>query len=388
MQLQDSDFIFSDKLRHRVARHVAFWLAFAAFSALIYGSKPASPNITSVNLDLDAYRLAFFDTLSFLPAQVLLSYTFMYLLIPRFLLKGRYAYFIAGLVLAILGMGTTCALVSLNVVGPYRQMTSMAAFYYALMGGLRGGLTITGFAGAIKLAKHWYTKERQNQLLESEKLKAELQILKSQVHPHFLFNTLNNLYSLTLEQSVKAPEVVVKLSGLLRFMLYECNVPLVSLEKEIRFIKNYIELEKLRYGDRLDLSFSITGNPDGKLIAPLLLIPFLENSFKHGASEKLDQAWISIELHVLENKLRFKVLNAVPEAQAPAPGKHGIGLKNVQKRLQLLYPGQHKLKLLHEHEIFMVSLSLNLEKVTMPVQATEEEPIILPYTNAAPAVPI
>ena len=389
MQLHDSDFIFSNEPRHRVARHVCFWLTYTLFAVMIYGTKPTGPDASIVNLDLRSYRLALFDTLSFLPAQMLLSYTFMYLLIPRFLLKARYGYFLGALVLAILGMASISALVSLNIVGPYRQMSSLGAFYYALMGGLRGGLTITGFAGAIKLTKYWYTKERQNQKLESEKLRAELQLLKSQVHPHFLFNTLNNLYSLTLEQSGKAPEVVVRLSGLLRFMLYECNAPTVSLEQEIRFVKDYIELEKLRYGDRLDLSLCIEGNPHGKQIAPLLLIPFLENSFKHGASENLDQAWISIELIVQEDKLKFKVLNAVNEVAAERSQMHGIGLQNVQKRLQLLYPGQHKLKVLQEHEIFIVTLTLHLGKAAATAALAEEAaPNNLPYAKPAPVQPL
>jgi LytS/YehU family sensor histidine kinase len=232
------------------------------------------------------------------------------------------------------------------------------------MSGLRGGLQTGGFAAMITLVKHFYRKDQANQQLIQEKLTAELQLLKAQVHPHFLFNTLNNLYSLTLLKSDHAPEVVLKLSALLRYMLYECNAPLVPLHREIRMMQDYVELEKLRYGDRLDLALNVQGNPGGKAVAPLLLLPFLENAFKHGASEQLDQAWIALDLTVKGNLLKMKLINGVSEATeptGPGTGAHGIGLQNVRKRLDLLYPGRYELKSLREAETFMVTLSLSLE---------------------------
>ncbi|QCR25089.1 two-component system sensor protein [Pontibacter sp. SGAir0037] len=256
-----------------------------------------------------------------------------------------------------------------------------------MMSGVRGGLTVAGFAGAIKLAKHWYQKNQLNLKLEHEKLTAELQLLKAQVHPHFLFNTLNNLYSLTLTHSAEAPEVVLKLSGLLRYMLYEGNVPKVPLSKEVKLITDYLELEKMRYGNRLDLSVNLSGDFDGKLIAPLLLLPFLENSFKHGASEHLDQAWVSLDLSVRENKLKLKLMNALPEASALTAGgvrSGGIGLQNVQKRLQLIYPDQHELKIIREAEVFIVTLVLYLEPDTMftHAPAPDYEITLPPFSNS------
>jgi LytS/YehU family sensor histidine kinase len=243
------------------------------------------------------------------------------------------------------------------------------------MAGLRGGLTVAGFAGTIKLAKYWYQQHQLNQQLEKEKLKAELQLLKAQVHPHFLFNTLNNLYALTLTNSAQAPEVVLKLSGLLRYMLYECNVPHVSLVRELQLMSDYLQLEKLRYGDRLDLSVNISGDPAGKLMAPLLLIPFLENSFKHGASEHLDQAWISVDILVRDNTLKFKVINAIPAAESPQVLTGGLGLVNVRKRLQLLYPGTHELKTIREGETFLVSLTLQLAEEQNQTTSRQPAPV-------------
>jgi LytS/YehU family sensor histidine kinase len=269
--------------------------------------------------------------------------------------------------------------------------TPHTSFYFGLMAGLRGGIQTGGFAATIKLLKYFYFKQRDNQLFQQEKLKAELQLLKSQVHPHFLFNTLNNLYSLTLTKSEQAPEIVVKLSGLLRYMLYECNTPRVPLMKEISMLHSYIELEKLRYGAHLDISVSIRGDLEHKQIAPLLLLPFIENSFKHGASELLDQAWISLDISVKENSLRFKLINSKPADSLPFDKQNnhsaGIGLSNVKKRLALIYPGLHELKTTTEEDTFIVNLSLTLEAEETVSQIPEKVrlPLIIePDENQMP----
>ncbi len=267
--------------------------------------------------------------------------------------------------------------ITLLAIIPLRENTGFpipkSNFYYGMMSGLRGGIQTGGFAAAIKLMKYFYLKQKDNQQLLQEKLKAELQLLKSQIHPHFLFNTLNNLYSLTLTKSDQAPEIVLKLSGLLRYMLYECNTPSVPLDREIAMLQNYIELEKLRYGDYLDTSINIRGEYAHKQIAPLLLLPFIENSFKHGASELLDQAWISLDMVVKADTLKFKLINSQPEAQIPhtQQSNHsaGIGLTNVKKRLDLLYPDLYDLKITSEEGTFIVNLSLQLESLSVSDKA-------------------
>jgi LytS/YehU family sensor histidine kinase len=279
----------------------------------------------------------------------------------------------AWLVMATLLSAAVSYAITICIVTPFREsmglVTPHSNFYYGLMSGLRGGLQTGGFAATIKLMKHFYFKQRDNQQLLQEKLTAELQLLKSQVHPHFLFNTLNNLYSLTLTKSDQAPEIVMKLSGLLRYMLYECNTQKVPLLKELSMLNDYIELEKLRYGPRLDMSVSIRGELENKQIAPLLLLPFVENSFKHGASEMLDQAWINLDIAVKADTLKLKLVNSKPDSSLPLTQKNshsaGIGLMNVKKRLALIYPGLHELKLTGEEDTFIVNLGLILE--TLPV---------------------
>jgi sensor histidine kinase YesM len=352
-----SNFIFSDRPRYRVARHVSFWLTTTVFFALIYGNKVVRPGLW----------VSFVEALMYLPTHLLTAYFLMYWVLPRYLLRGKYVHAVAA-VAGITGVVAFLSyLISSYVTVPYRFGLGLPlpynTLFAGLMSGLRGANTVAGFAAAIKLTKYWYQKNQLAQQLEREKLSAELQLLKAQVHPHFLFNTLNNLYSLTLLKSDQAPEVVLKLSALLRYMLYECNAPLVPLSREIRMMLDYVELEKLRYGDRLDLALNVQGDPGGKAVAPLLLLPFLENAFKHGASEQLDQAWIAVDLAVKGNLLKMKLINGVPEAPEPAgPGgeAHGIGLQNVRKRLDLLYPGRHELKILREAETFVVTLSIAL----------------------------
>lgn len=368
MLFSQSDLIFSNNTRHRIARHVTFWLTCVVFFTAVYGSKPVGGKIPYEHILVTSYQLALVEAIAFLPIHIFLSYAFMYWLIPRFLMVGKYLRFLLALAACVFFMAFLSFIVSKYVLGPFRIMLDLpqpfSNFYFGLMGGLRGGLTVAGFAGAIKLAKHWYQKNQQNQQLENERVKAELQLLKAQVHPHFLFNTLNNLYALTLTQSARAPEVVLKLSGLLRYMLYECNIPQVSLSRELQLMYDYLELEQLRYGDRLDLSVNVSGEIEGKSIAPLLLIPFLENSFKHGASEHLDQAWISVDMSVRDNVLKFKVMNAVPAAENSQIVSGGLGLLNVRKRLQLIYPNGHELRTIRESETFIVSLTIRLNEST------------------------
>jgi len=199
-----------------------------------------------------------------------------------------------------------------------------------------------------------------------EKLESELKFLKSQIHPHFLFNTLNNLYALTLDKSDKAPEVVVKLSDLLSYMLYECNVAFVPLEKEMQLLNDYLELEKIRYRNELKTDFDVNGRVAGKQVAPLLLLPFVENAFKHGLSKNIKNPWLNITLDIEDYSLIFKVENNKPVVdQTDETGyTEGIGLKNVRRRLDLIYPNGYQLNVENGKDLFSIKLSINLEPET------------------------
>lgn len=199
--------------------------------------------------------------------------------------------------------------------------------------------------------------------LQHKNTESELNFLKSQINPHFLFNTLNNLYALTLKKSDQAPEVVLKLSEMMRYMLYECNEERVPLRKEVNYLENYLELEKLRQKKNIKIDFLISGMIKDQKIAPLLFIPFLENSFKHGLNNQLGDGYVKILLKILEDEIHFSIDNSKVETAPKATGKKsgGIGLVNVRRRLNLVYPNSHELSVKDSPTNYYVDLKIKLD---------------------------
>jgi LytS/YehU family sensor histidine kinase len=196
-------------------------------------------------------------------------------------------------------------------------------------------------------------------LLEKERTNTELELLKAQLQPNFLFNTLNNLHTMVLEKSDKAPDMLMRLSSLLNYVLYECKTPEVPLEKEVSVIRDYIALEQKRYGSRLEVSLSFTGPIEGKLVAPMLFQPFVEHAFNGDPRGEMERVWMSIELSIKNEQLFFRVVNSL-SADGRDPGAEGIGVTNVRKRLELLYPGRFNLEQEVVEEVFITSLIIEL----------------------------
>jgi len=210
-------------------------------------------------------------------------------------------------------------------------------------------------SATIKIAQEWYKNEKQKQEMEKEKLASELSFLKSQVNPHFLFNTLNGIYSLANRKSDKTPGAIVMLSDLMRHMLYESGKEVVSLDKEIDYINNYIELQKLRLQADANVMFKVSGETAGKTIRPMLLIPFFENAFKHGVdSEGVD---INAELVITYKELKLKVVNRISKSQRKDKSS-GIGLANIKKQLEYQYPHAHRLIMEKKDGYFYIDLVL------------------------------
>jgi LytS/YehU family sensor histidine kinase len=237
------------------------------------------------------------------------------------------------------------------------------------MAGLRGAITIGGIAASIKLMKLWYVKEQRNLQLQKENAEAQLQLLKAQVHPHFLFNTLNNIYSHTQNTAPVASQLVMGLSDMLRFMLYECNQSQVPLSKELKMIQDYISLEQIRYDDHLDVHIDLPANTDNLAIAPLLLLPLVENCFKHGTSHMIEQPWLSLRVTLEKDRMYMKLMNGKTNEIVNNDYK-GIGIMNVRKRLDLLYPGRHELTITDEEDVYIVNLWLQLEKLPLTKKET------------------
>jgi sensor histidine kinase YesM len=368
--VQGSPFIFSNKLQWRISRHVAFWIVFFLSQAAV---SLVVPTLFNRNNNERIFEASFAQLL-YLPGQLFLVYTLLYFVIPKFILQSRYKMAFVWIIILCVVTGFIASLFYWAWVddifaffsGRREAVGEKKAFNaYISMGfinGLRASLVVAGLATSIKLIKQWYEKEYLNTVLQKEKLNAELQSLKAQLHPHFLFNTLNNIYSITQNTSPIASEMLVKLSDLLRYILYQCDQPVVNLCQEFQLIKDYIALEKIRYTNELDVDVSLPANTNGYRIAPLLLLPLVENCFKHGSSRLIEQPWIKIHIEQKENSLLVKLINAKP-VTGPGNNFHsGIGLKNLQKRLDLLYPDRHELKIISEPDVFIVNLKVELEK--------------------------
>ena len=209
----------------------------------------------------------------------------------------------------------------------------------------------------LKFIQDWFLNEKVKSNLENENLIAELAFLKSQINPHFLFNSLNNIYSLAYQKSEKTPEAILKLSEIMRYMLYESNEDKVALSDEIRYLENYIELQKLRFKDNIYIKFEINGDPLGLMITPLVLISFVENAFKHGIATDIENP-ISIVLNLSDDKLLFHVSNIKSSMNKDITG--GIGLQNVQRRLSLIYKDRYRLHIDDNNDIYNCELYLNL----------------------------
>ncbi|MDP4264274.1 MAG: histidine kinase [Bacteroidota bacterium] len=369
--MHDIPFLFSNKKKYWLARHVTFWVVTYVGLASVGVVMPSFFSGEANN----RFREYFLVPVLYLPAQLFLVYSLLYFVIPRYLLRLKYRQAFLWVIFFSIVAGVIAAVFyslfidSIRIYffqyrhgGKLEALPIVYSLSSGFINGLRYALTVSGFAAAIKLMKHWYEKEYRNSILQKEKLNAELVSLKAQLHPHFLFNTLNNIYSITENVSPLASEMLVKLSDMLRYILYECNLPLVKLSQEIKLIQDYIELEKIRYTRSLDLDMSLPDNPGTYMITPLLLLPLAENCFKHGSSKLLEQAWIKIQVELKENMLHVKMINGKPASEAGKEVAYGIGLGNLQKRLDLLYPGKYEFKIISEEEVFVVNLKLELEK--------------------------
>jgi two-component system LytT family sensor kinase len=329
--------------------HALFWLCYYLFAALIS---------LSVHQIYDPRFYA--ELLSLLPPDMLLVYINLYILIPVFLLNKKLSLYFLTVLL------TMCATSMVNI-GLHHLYTVSGSPFFAgnsnltipdLATQLINSIYLVGLTTGLKFFKDSMEQRQRIREQEKQQIALELNFLKAQVHPHFFFNTLNNLYSLTLQKSDLAPEVVLKLSSLMSYMLYESGAPYVPLDKEIANLENYIALERLRFGKRLSLSFEKEGNlADPVRIPPLILLTFVENSFKHGISQTIGEGRIDISLKTGPHDLFFQIDNSIGE---PRPPGNGLGLANAIRRLDLLYGHNYRLETSETAANYHVTLKIPL----------------------------
>lgn len=324
--------------------------------------------LTIVEWESMRYKQGFFFTLSneiinvFFYA-VIVYFNFFYL-IPNYLSKNKFLTYCGLLLLAAL------ILTPLKMIAFYFKFSAMPYaqdnlienqnWYFLFM------FLIAGSSTVVKIITDWVRNAREKQELETRTMQSELRFLKSQINPHFLFNTLNSLYALTLKKSEKAPEIVIKLSEMMRYMLYECNEKQVPLSNEVHYIRNYLDLEKLRQGQNVEINFEVEGHISDQQIAPLMFVPFIENSFKHGLNNQISRGFVNMHLIVDENRINFICENSKAESLPLQEHRRsgGIGLVNVRRRLDILYPKQYELKIEDTPRTYTVNFYLDLDGAT------------------------
>ena len=362
------DFIFVNDRRHRLSRHFCFWVGWFLFSGFVQISFNANDSDAPKSLTgIILFQLS--RSASRLPAILLFCYFITYFLVRKFTRRGKFKQFIVFFILSALSLyliSYGCLFLFVNILHTNRFISNWPTYVF-LFNSFYSNINFTGAVPtcclmlAIRYYKKWYVKQRIFQQLSRENMQAELQMLKAQIHPHFLFNTLNNIYSFVLTGDQRAAGLVDKLAGMIDYMRTEGEHTLVSLEKEIKLLKDYVGLERVRYGDRLELSVEIAGEYQNKFIAPLLMIPFVENCFKHGVSVMRGSQWIHLTINVAGGRLDFDLSNSKPSNAPEQKIKKSLGLMNVKKRLQLLYPGEHILEINSAKDIYEVRLVLPLQ---------------------------
>lgn len=335
--------IRSTAYRYKV-HHVIFWMLYYVFWIFAYRHLYPLRGLMVVTL---AYGL--FNALSF--------YTIAYWIIPRFLNRGRYALFFLWGLAVVLFCAFDLAVALYLIFQTIIQATVPTPFSAMFMIALISTGTMTGILTAGKMILEKIRADRQQNKKEKQRLEAELQFLRAQVNPHFLFNAINSVYFLIYKNPTLAAETLIKLSDLLRFQLYDCSDELIPVEKELEYVQNFIALEKLRKGDQVKVQYTTTGTLGGFRLAPFMLIPFLENAFKFVSSSKSTENIIDIHLSREGDTFIAAFMNT--HEHVPMPGQvGGIGLTNVRRRLDLLYPGQYTLEIQPGTKNFYVSLKL------------------------------
>lgn len=367
------ELIFSEKRKDRVKQHLLFWGIWYVYFALTHAAFPfGDPEMSYFKNPVYTFTESFFIVLALVP----LTYGMLYFVLPKFILKKKYllaiffiiAFWFAGGILNLYLMGTIfpqlLALLLPSQYLPLAPRSEGVSFFMAVVATNKGAFTIACSALMLKFGQHWYRKEHRNLQLQKENTESQLRLLTAQVHPHFLFNTLNNIYSQTQIESPKGSKMIMGLSDILRYILYEGQKPMVQLKQELQLIIEYVNLEKIRYDNKLEVNVLIPATPNNLYIAPLLLLPFVENCFKHGTSNVLENPWINLTIALKDTTLVMKLINGKGFAKEKEQKRSGIGINNVRQRLNLLYKDKYDLQIREEEEVFVVDLRIELIRIT------------------------
>jgi len=348
--------------KKHIVGHVLFWLAYLTFLMTQFSR-------------WEYFEDALWRTLVTMFPQVLLAYLNIGYLIPKFLIKKKYLAYFGSLIVSFIALHFYYSYIPelFNIIDPIPNIhrfrdrpkpPGFSGWFRFNPGRIRAtlsimqGLVIVLASTAYKMVQIAIRREQEASLLKSENLHSELKFLKAQINPHFLFNALNNIYTLSMIKSAETPDMILKLSDMLRYILYDCNEDKVMLGKEISYINNYITLQKLKDDKINNIEFCYENVDNTIMIAPMILIPFVENAFKHGRIEDLENGWIRIAMETKDRTLHFTIENSLPDREYTKDEIGGIGLENVCRRLGLIYPDRHELKISQKEKAFSVTLNI------------------------------
>lgn len=335
------DNLFTQK---RWSIHLLFWLAVLLLYAVFFGRRN------------DNYGQTLFFVGLLMPVTIGTTYLFNYYLMPVYLMRGRYLRFVAysfyALLLALF-LEMMVALLTFLVMAQLKikEMSPASIDIFFLLATL---LMVVLLGVSIKMVLHWRSSKEANERLMREKVETELRFLKAQLNPHFLFNTLNNLYYLASEKSDHAPRAILQLSEILDYVMRSGKSTLVPLGEEVKQVTNFVALEMLRYHERVRVNSELMGNMESATIAPMMLITLMENAFKHGVMPRAQASWIDWRMQATQGKIEVTFRNS----WSPKPISEGIGLQNLKNQLDYLYPGRYTLFIHHEPTEFSVNLTL------------------------------
>ncbi|MFC6102153.1 sensor histidine kinase [Olivibacter domesticus] len=336
-------------LNHQYGFAALFWILYFLYEWL---------SVASMNSE---YRRYFISACLMVPTTFLASMLTVHVYFAKLYLKNKRRWF------WIAAISTMCVLLLVRRLFYYYYIYPLyypegmqQPFIYVpkLVIDVVNMYLIVGLYSLIYFFRSYYEQQKLTATLQKEKIRSELELLKLQVHPHFIFNTLNNIYSFSLQQKPKTADLIHRLSSFLDYNLYKAKDNTVPLSKEIEYLQHYIELEKIRFGNRLDVSLNILSEIEKFNISPMLLLPLVENAFKHGAGKLQQDAWIRIDISVKRDVLTVKVENNCLEYSKNGTESAGIGLENVKRRLEILYEGGHEFSVLKESGTFLAILKI------------------------------
>lgn len=298
-------------------------------------------------------------TIYTLPLLMIPTYFITLFAVPRYLQRGKTGWFVL-IVLAVAFAVFFSRLRLTELIVYLREDIYFRMPASKIVKNVIRDYSLIALAVCLYIIGDWRKKEKINAQLIKAKADAEIQLLKAQLHPHFLFNTLNNIYSLALSNSDLVADSILRLTELLDYLVYWANKETVPLSREVQLIHNYLELERLRYGEHLEIVFDLNVQNESLLVSPLILLPFVENCFKHGGRGKNGRFEVNMQLNVAE-KLVFYIRNSKRDSKKQETGNGGVGLENIRKRLVLIYPGRHRLEIKEDERFFSVKFELELK---------------------------